>query len=311
MYALAALTMILPACSKTVSVAPVSLLPESAQQQQPTPVERRVYHVRGMVRSVDGAGKSITVEHEDIRGFMPSMTMPFEAKDSREIAHITPGTAIEFQLILVDTDSWIEGVKPINAASLHLPQPDKPVEGTSKNAPRLQEGDRIPAFHLVDHANQAITNASLEGKTTILTFIFTRCPLPNFCPAMSRDFASLQEKIAANPMLAGHVQLLSISFDPEDNPQLMAQYATAFTHDTGNWHFLSGTKAETEKLTHAFSVYVRAENGTISHGLCTALVGPNGTIEKIWRGNDWDVNEVLASAASIQQPGRVASAPKR
>jgi protein SCO1/2 len=304
MYALAAIVALLPACSK---VAPVNTALVNVPQQ--AAANQRVYQVRGLVRSVDGGGRSITVEHEDIPGFMPSMTMPFEAKNAAEIASVVAGSAVEFRLVLGETDSWIEGVKIVPVESVRLPGTEKSASKTAQNGPRLNEGDAMPDFKLVDQNETPVTRETLLGKSTILTFIFTRCPLPNFCPAMSRNFSKLQQKISADPALAGKVQLLSISFDPQDNPALMKEYATAFTHDTQSWQFASGSAAETEKLTHAFSVYVRAENGTISHGLCTALVGPDGTIQKIWRGNGWDVNEVIAVASTLQ-PTRVAVSPK-
>lgn len=247
------------------------------------------------------------MEHEDIPGFMPSMTMPFEVKNPAEVAKIVAGTAVQFRLVLGDRESWIEGIKAVPVESLHLPKAEKAV--AMATGERLKEGDAMPQFALVDQNNEAVTRETLLGKSTVLTFIFTRCPLPNFCPAMSRNFSQLQEKIAADPTLNGKTQLLSISFDPEDSPALMTQYAKTFTHDTQTWKFISGSAAETEKLTRAFSVYVRSENGTISHGLCTALLGPDGTIEKIWRGNSWDVSEVLAAAGNIQT-NRVAVSPR-
>ena len=257
----------------------------------------RSFDVRGVLHGIDPADLSVTVEHEDIPGFMPSMTMPFSVKNPEELNGLTPGKAIAFRFIVTDTDSWITGVKTIDRASVQLPE-NKP--GKKSKAPRIKEGDALPEFDLVDQNNRPLTRETFAGKTTVLTFIFTRCPIPDFCPLMQQNFSDLQKRIEADPPLAKRVQLLSISFDPEDTPETLARYAAGFTKDTTLWRHAGGSQVETEKLTHAFSVYVQAENGSYSHGLCTALVLPDGTVSKIWRGNNWGVDEVWQALQAIK-----------
>lgn len=254
---------------------------------------RRVYEVRGIVRGALADNHSVTIEHEDIPGFMPSMTMPFEFKDRREIAGVNPGDAVRFQLIVTDRDSWIEHVQKTDPSSVRLPKTAEE-NATGAGAERLKEGDALPGFKLVDQNGRTLTRESFTDKTLLFTFIFTRCPLPNFCPLMSRNFAELQRAIEADPALNGRVQLVSISFDPDhDTPEVLAKYAAAFTRHGDSWRFATGSRAEIDKLTREFSVYVQAENGTISHGLCTAMIASDGTIRKIWRGNGWEVSEAL------------------
>lgn len=251
----------------------------------------KVFEVRGVVRSIDSDGTGAMIEHEDIPGFMPSMTMPFTVKDPEELKRFSAGDGVVFRFFVGDSDAWIGNLRPIDAATLKLPESEAKVE--APNVPRLKEGDPLPEFALVDEADRPLTRESLLGKTTVVTFIFTRCPIPNFCPLMSSNFLELQKKLEADPSLAGQVGLLSISFDPEDTPERLAKYGTNIGADPALWHHASGTKEETRKLTHAFSVYVRAEDGgSFSHGLCTALVTPDGTVAKLWRGNDWSVDEV-------------------
>jgi protein SCO1/2 len=222
------------------------------------------------------------------------MTMPFTAKNPKEIAGLRAGDAIRFDFVVTSEDSWIRKVRPIDAASLHLPAKPDPTPRQSA-AHRLREGDSIPAFQLVDQKERAISPETFAGRSLLLTFIFTRCPVPNFCPLLSRNFERLQQEIQQDPALADRVRLLSISFDPEfDTPQTLARYGKAFTEDADFWRFATGEPAEIEKLTRAFSVYVQAEDGTLNHGLCTALVDPDGVITKIWRGNAWRPEEVMA-----------------
>ncbi len=256
--------------------------------------------IAGVVRGVDPENAILTVEHEDVPGFMPSMTMPFTAKNPKEIAGIKTGDAIAFHLLMTQDDSWIEDIKLIQAASLHLPAMAGFARAPSPETRRLKEGDLLPDFHLVDQMNRPLSAKAFGGKTVLLTFIFTRCPVPNFCPLISRNFEHLAKEIKQEAALANRVRLLSISFDPEfDTPEMLARYGKAFSDDAELWRFATGQPAEIEKLTHGFSVYVQAEAGTLNHGLCTVLVDPSGTIKKIWRGNGWRPEEVLAELKAL------------
>nr|AWJ66203.1 cytochrome oxidase biogenesis protein Sco1/SenC/PrrC, putative copper metallochaperone [uncultured bacterium] len=260
-----------------------------------------MFEVAGLVQSVDPVNAVLTVEHEEVPGFMPAMTMPFTARESEEIVGIKAGDAIRFDLIVTADDSWIQRISPIDRVSLKLPEPGRPAAPAKTQ--RLKEGDQLPAFSLTDQGGRTIEPATFAGKNLLLTFIFTRCPIPNFCPLMSQNFETLEKEIQRDPALADQVRLLSISFDPEyDTPEVLAGYAKRFTEDGAFWRFATGTPAEVQKLTSAFSVYVQPEGGTISHGLTTALVDPTGRITKIWRGNGWQTAEVMAALKSLPAP---------
>jgi protein SCO1/2 len=255
------------------------------------------YPVRGIVRAIGFAQNEITVEHEEIPGFMPAMTMPFSVKEMREVERLSVGDAIRFQLVVTDRDSWITNVQAIAKNEVQLPQKTAPAPKNASQAVRLKEGDRVPEFQLVDDQNRPITRATFAGGPCVLTFIFTRCPIPNFCPLMSKNFAELHGMLTGNPKLAG-TRLLSISFDPEyDTPAQLAKYATDHRladADHDKWRFATGSTEEIAKLTAAFAVSVQPENGTISHGLATALIDAQGVVRKIWRGNGWQPAEVMA-----------------
>ena len=128
----------------------------------------------------------------------------------------------------------------------------------------------------------------------MLTFIFTRCPVPKFCPLISHNFSELQEAIKADAGAAGKTRLLSITLDPKfDTPEILKSYAQQQKADPQIWTFATGEPAEIDKLTQSFAVFVQPEAGTISHGLATALIGPDGHVVKIWRGNAWKSSEVI------------------
>lgn len=255
----------------------------------------RRYDARGIIRAVAPDRKTIDVEHEDIRGFMPSMTMPFSLHDPKGGSGFKIGDAISFRLTVTDQDSWIDQIKRISVDEVRLPRPTATPEIRSTNnaSPRLREGDVMPPFQLIDQDGKRIDMERFRGHPLVLTFIFTRCPIPNFCPLMSKNFAELQKAIKNGSGTLAQTRLLSISFDPEfDSPQVLKAYAEHAQADPNIWTFATGEKIKIDSLTHAFSVYVQAESGTISHGLATALIDKDGKIDKIWRGNGWTPAEV-------------------
>jgi protein SCO1/2 len=163
----------------------------------------------------------------------------------------------------------------------------------------------MPPFALTDQNGERITLETLRGHPFVLTFIFTRCPIPNFCPLMSKNFTELQGAIKNGSGTLAQTRLLSISFDPDfDTPQILKSYAEHEQADRKIWAFATGEKSQIDNLTRAFSVYVQAEAGTISHGLATALIGEDGKIARIWRGNGWRPSEVLGELEGNKQPAK-------
>ena len=103
----------------------------------------------------------------------------------------------------------------------------------------------MPAFHLIDQDGKPVTLETFHGHPFVVTFIFTRCPIPNFCPRMSQNFAALQKAIQTSPEPVATTRLLSISFDPEfDTPEVLKQYAQHAGADPAIWTFATGDAAE-------------------------------------------------------------------
>lgn len=258
-----------------------------------------VYKVRGILRGINFADQSVTVEHEEVPDYMPPMTMPFDVKSMAEVQPLKVGDGMEFRLVVTDKSSWIEDIKKIDPGLVKLPPKRSAIAANSSTVERLKEGDRLIDFQLVDQKGRQISRETFAGKPLFITFIFTRCPIPNFCPLMSQNFIEIQKALADSPK-KDDVRYLSISFDPEfDTPQILSQYAQKYSADGEQWRFATGTPEEIKKLTQAFSVYVQPEQGTISHGLATALVGPDGTIRKIFRGNSWQAAEAVQALQGL------------
>lgn len=251
------------------------------------------YDTQGVVRGFSPDKSTIEIQHENIPGFMPSMTMPFVVRDSKQIADLKTGDAISFRMAVTKKDFWIENVKKIRREEVRVAEPKRTPPISAEGRARLQEGDEMPACTLTNQNGERISLDTFRGQPFVLTFVFTRCPVPNFCPRMSNNFEELQEGIKAGSGTLATTHLLSITLDPDyDTPKVLTEYAAFHHADSKIWTFGTGDEKEIDSLTRAFSVYRRTEGGTISHGLATALIGPDGKIVKIWRGNAWTPAEI-------------------
>jgi protein SCO1 len=257
----------------------------------------RSFTVRGIVRAPYD-GNVISIQHEEIPGFMPAMTMPFNV-DGTEVRDLSPGDRVEFKFH-VSNDS--------SRATQFRKLPGEPAAvavsgGKGEVAPfrRLRAGDRVPAFALIDQDGKTLTDADLEGNATIVTFIFTRCPVPEFCPLIGKKFQALQAELAKSNRDA---RLLSISIDPEyDQPAILRSYGVALGADFGRWRFATGKPDQVATLAKLFAVRTERTGGTLDHTLATALIGPDRTVVEIWRGNAWKPAEILAKLGETRPAG--------
>jgi protein SCO1 len=251
------------------------------------------YDTRGVVRGFSPDRSTIEIQHENIPGFMPSMTMPFVARDPKEIADLKIGDAISFRIAVTKKDFWIENVKKIRREDVNVAEPKRTSPVSAEHDVRLKEGDEMPAFSVTNQNGERISLDTFRGQPLVLTFVFTRCPVPNFCPRVSNNFEQLQAAIKTGSGALANTRLLSITLDPDyDTPKILSDYAGFHHADPQIWTFATGDEKDIDSLTRAFSVYRQAEGGTISHGLATALINRNGTVERIWRGNAWTPAEV-------------------
>ena len=256
----------------------------------------RTFAVQGVVRGTYQEREgTISIQHEEIPGFMPAMTMPFYV-DAAEGRRLAPGDRVAFEF-RVGERSRATHFRKLGREST---APAKSTAaGTSTATRRLREGDAVPPFALVDHNNQPLTADALEGRHTVLTFVFTRCPVPEFCPLIGKKYQALQKALGATANLpTADVQLLSISIDPEhDTPAVLRTYGESLGADFAKWRFGTGIPSEVEKLTRAFAVRTERNGGSLDHTLATALIGPDGRVIEIWRGNGWKPEQIIARLA--------------
>src|SRR5215469_6121588 len=251
------------------------------------------YDTRGVVRGFSPDRSTIEIQHENIPNFMPSMTMPFVARDPKQIADLKTGDAISFRMAVTKKDFWAENVKKIRREEVDVAEPKQTSSVSTELDARLKEGDEMPAFSLTNQNGERVSFDTFRGQPFVVTFVFTRCPVPNFCPRMSNNFEELQAAIKSGSGPLVTTRLLSVTLDPAyDTPKILSEYAAFHNADSKIWTFATGDEKEIDALTRAFSVYRQNEGGTISHGLATALINRDGRIEKIWRGNAWTPGEV-------------------
>lgn len=269
----------------------------------------QTHEVRGRVVGFGDDGRTVIVEHEEVPGLMPPMTMPFTAADTGAVGDLSVGDAVAFSYTLTRDSSWIEQVRRLpDSAVAARPAGETtavPEASLASRAPLLTPGDAVPPFDLVNRRGQPVRRADFEGQAFAVTFIYTSCPVPDFCPLMSERFAQLQPRLAER--FGDRARLLSISFDPErDTPAVLSDYADRYTTASPpQWTFATGTPQEIARLMAAFGVFTKEGQGDeqqILHNLTTAVIGPDGRLQQIWRGNDWTTEEVLQAMERALNP---------
>ncbi|HYG21374.1 MAG TPA: SCO family protein [Verrucomicrobiae bacterium] len=270
------------------------------QQSKAEPVGTQTFHVRGQVRSVDVANKVVRITHEEIPDYMPAMTMPLNVKDVGVLAGLQPGDTVMFDLAVTDDDSWIARIEKVAGDEA---QPAPKIHFKDLEMERVQAGELMPDFELVDQDGKKIHLKDFRGKAVVLTFIYTRCPLPNFCPLMSKNLSDLESRFSKD--FPGKFQLLSVSMDPAfDTSEVLKSYAERYEADTKHWSFATGTEEQIQFLASLTGLTYEWENGLISHDLRTVLIGPDGRMVQVWKSNVWTPYEVHRSVAELLSPGK-------
>ena len=250
--------------------------------------ERR-YDLKGKVVMVEKDKRLVTIAHEDVPGLMPAMTMPFTVPNQADLDYLAPDDQVSATLVVDGSQSWLEGlfVARISGApsgdAASLPAEAKP-------------GDEVPNVTLRNQDGKEIRLHNYRGKALLLTFIYTRCPLPEYCTLMSNNFAQVDRQLQQNPEVYARTHLLSISIDPKyDTPTVLRSYGAAHTERYENetfahWEFASGD--EVKDLAQFFGLRYFTENDQIMHGLKTVIVAPDGKVAKIYSDNTWKPEDV-------------------
>ncbi len=271
----------------------LSLLAMSGCEKKPA---GKHYEIEGRVVAVDSASKLITVAHQEVVGLMPGMTMPFQVAHSEDwvFGKIAPGDHIRATLVMTD-HAELQGISFTKGS-------DTESDGTTQL--RLPDvGDLVPNFRFVNQSGKTIEIQQFRGRPLLLTFIYTRCPLPDYCPRMSNNFREVLQELQANPAVYAKTQLLSVSIDPDfDTPKVLQgygeEYAGKLDPQFQHWQFATGSPQEVRNAADFFGMSYNEKEGQIVHNLRTVLIGADGKVVKVYSGNRWTPAEVAREYAA-------------
>lgn len=279
-------------CHKSAENPPgVALHPTS------TPVDR--YHLHGLVLATSAATGEITVQHGDIPGFMPAMTMAYKLKNPTEIQKLKPGDEISADVLVhSDSDDYLlDSVAITSEARRGLVPAMLPPQ-------QLMVGEAVPDVPLVNQDGKTIHLKDYRGKALLITFIYTRCPMPTACPLITSHFAKVNNDLASDPKAYNASHLISISLDPAyDKPPVLRQYGLAYLDDNAgafsHWEFADTAPGDLKKLAEAFGLQYSEENNQITHTMATTLIDPDSKIAQTWVGSDWNPDDVASAVRSL------------
>jgi protein SCO1 len=259
----------------------------------------REYDLKGSVIEVHPAEKSIVIHHEAIPDFMMEMTMPFDVKDARVLDGITTGDLVAGKLAVTEDDAWlttlsVTGKAPprarVERKPAFLQQDDGGVIELGE-VKLLEPGDEVPDFAFEDQAGTSRTLHALRGNAVAITFIYTRCPLPNFCPAISRNFTRVQEIVKQEGITSG-VHLITVSFDPEyDTPEILHEYGKGQKADFSISSFVRSDPKSTHEFGRHFGLAYEGAGTDISHNMRSIIISPDGKLVEMVTGSAWDAND--------------------
>jgi protein SCO1 len=240
------------------------------------------YAVKGVVRELKPDGRTVVIRHEEIPGYMEAMTMPFRVRDTNELRGVVSGDIVSCRLNVTDDASWIDQVK--RTGSSGAIEPPKPATSpkASTNQPGTFSWESIPEFALTNEFGQPVRLRDLKGRAVAMTFFFTLCPLPEYCPRLSKNFQGAQAKLKAMAGGPTNFLLVSVSFDPRDTPQVLRAYGRAYGYDSNHWSFITGKPEHIQELASGFGVNAKLEGGTYDHGFSTAIFDATGRLQNMW-----------------------------
>jgi protein SCO1 len=270
------------------------------------------YAVKGIVLKVDKAHRTLVVSCQRIPGYMDAMVMPFSVHQAKELEGIVPGAAIEFTLAADERAAYAEDIHvhdfetleqdPLGARRLKLLDT---IVAPSAQVPLINVGQHVPDFALVDQNSEHVTLSQFSGKVVAITFMYTHCPLPNFCFRLSNNFGRLQKRFAEQ--MGRNLVLLSVTFDPQhDTPEILAKYGDIWKADPKGWRLLTGAQPDIEKLCHELGMNFWPDEGIMAHSLHTVILDRRGNLVANLEGNEFTADQLgdLVQSVMVHAPVR-------
>ncbi len=268
------------------------------------------YHLVGKVVSIDAAHGTLNVDGQEIPGFMAAMTMPYPVRDTKSLASLNPGDEITADVVVTSDGAYLENIVVTKKAAPGAASPP----GASSHEPK--PGENVPDFYVIDQDGQQVHLHTFRGNVVLVTFIYTRCPFPDFCPLVSRNFARIYAQLRERT--PRRIRLLTLSFDSQnDTPAVLKKYAHTFDPITGGhpfdrWNFATVPASELPAVANFFGLYYSFSGDQITHSLSTTVINPDGTVYKWYEGNDWKPADLITDAEqSLERTDQRNAGPHR
>ena len=276
---------------------------EKAQSNATHEKEPQTFAVKGIVKELKPDGRSVVIQHEEITNYMEAMTMPFRVRNSNELSQLKPGDEIRFRLLVTEDASWIDQV---TRTGLKGAVTNSPAETAATNSPPPEfQLSHIPDFALTNEFTRPVRFRDFEGRAVALTFFFTRCPIPEYCPRLTKNFQGAIDKLKALPDGPTNFHFLSVSFDPIDSPPILRAYGKQYNYDSNHWSFVTGKPEDIRELARGFGIPIKADSGTYDHGFRTAIFDATGRLQVMWPvGGDMTdtiVTEIVKAAKGMRE----------
>jgi protein SCO1 len=264
----------------------------------------RTFAVKGVVEELHPDGRTVVIRHGAISNYMAAMTMPFKVGNQKELAGVRPGDEISFQLHVTETESWVDQIVRIGT----VPPEEIKKAGTPQTVETTITHSKNPLlnFKFTNELGQAVSLNDFRGQALAITFFYTRCPLPEFCPRLSKNFQEASQKLESMSAAPTNWHFLSFSFDTEfDTPQMLKAYGESYAYDPAHWSFLTGPADEIGELARESGVTYESDNGSINHNFRTLIIDAGGHLQMVFptSGNlsDQIAAEIIKAAAVTNQ----------
>lgn len=256
------------------------------------------FPVTGLILSIDERHRSFTASCTEIPGYMRAMVMPIPVREAKALTGLKASMFVDFTLVVEKDHSWAENVReheyenlgqePLLVRRLQmLARLDK----TNPPPATLEIGQPVSDFTLTDQTGQRVSLSRFKGKVVGVTFIYTSCPLPDYCFRLSNNFGRLEKRFADR--MGRDLVLLSISFDPvHDTPEVLAKYAGIWKADANSWHFLTGTTPEVKAASGRFGLSFWPDEGTLAHSMHTLVIDRQGKLAANFEGNQFSAEQL-------------------
>jgi protein SCO1/2 len=269
------------------------------------PASVRTFIASGVVRQIEPDERRVVISHEAISNYMAAMTMPFKVKNLDEMAGLRSGDKISFRLDVSDVESWVDHITKTGTVSPSLDE--KPAMARPAEAPAIRPAHPLRDYKFTNELGHAVSLNDFRGQALAITFFYSRCPLPDYCPRLSKNFQTASQKLMARPDAPANWHFLSVSFDTEfDSPPMLKAYGEMYHYDPKHWSFLTGPADKIGELARQSGVTYELDDGAFNHNFRTLIVDAGGHLQTVFpTGGDLSdqiVAEILKAAAVTNSP---------